>query len=186
MPLPKGFWATKDHSQVMLDMNPAIYLKYKPNKDFRQQYDWTKASYRITPRNFFKVLKFFNHTVKWLFGDKYKDLFLVNDENQLIFNADYKNLHVTTPRSEYEAQVLQAIPTVVEIKQKLYEGIHLYVNQSIYCIPLTFEEVAEIFEILRGFQFSTEIAKLLLAYQYTISHNSVTEKESIFNKTPFD
>jgi hypothetical protein len=125
--------------------------------------------------------------VTWFYDDKYQDLFLLNDDNNLIFNADYKSLHVSTKRSDYDNQIMQAIPTVIQLGDKSYEGVHLYVNKSIYCISLTFEEVSMIFSILKDFQFSTEVTKVLAAYQYIVSHDAISTGESTMGKkTPFD
>jgi hypothetical protein len=187
MYLPSGIWGSKDKSTMNINMNPILYLRYKANKYVSEEYEYTKAAYKITPRNLYSIIKFFNTIITWLYDDKYHDLFLVNDDDKLIFNADYKSLHVSTHRSDYDSQIMQALPTVVQLGDKTYEGIHLYVNKTAYCIPLTFEEVSMIFGILRDFQFSTEITKALTAYQYIVTHDAMTSGDPITGrKTPFD
>ena len=186
MYMPEGTWMSRDHSTVSLHLNPVIYLRYKPPKNISAEYDYSKAAYKITPKNLYQVIKFFNTTVVWLFGDKYKDLFLYNEEGRLIFNSDYSKLHETMPISDYSQQYMQAIPSVVEIGNQLYEGINLFVNKTNYCIPLTYEEVALLFNILKDFRFTQEVSMLLAAYRYIEEHNAFVENIPGKIKTPFD
>jgi hypothetical protein len=190
MYLPTGSWSTKDKSTMAINMNPVLYLRYKSNQHISEEYEYSKAVFKINPRNLYHVIKFFNTIVTWFYDDKYNDLFLIKEDNQIIFNADYKSLHVTTHRGDYDTQVMQAIPTVVEIANKMYEGVHLYINKSNYCIPLTFEEISILFGILRDFRFPTEITKVLAAYNYIVSHDAISTGDYISNnggkKSPFD
>jgi len=186
MYMPEGNWTSRDHTTVSLHLNPVIYLRYKPPKNYSSEYDYGKAAYKISPKNLYQVIKFFNTTITWLFGDKYTDLFLYNDEGRLIFNSDYKTLHVTMPTSDYTQQYMQAIPAVVEIGNKIYEGINLFINKTNYCIPLTYEEVSMVFNILKDFRFSEEVSMILTAYQYIETHNAFTESLPGKIKTPFD
>lgn len=187
MYLPNCIWGSRDHSSVKLNLNPVVYLRYKHPKGYASEYDFSKSAYKITLKNHFKVIKFFNTTVDWLFGDKYKDLFLYNDEGNLIFNADYGKLKVTMPVGDYTQQYMQAIPSIVRIGSKTYEGIQLYINKSDYCIPLTYEEVSMLFEILKEFSFTSTTSMVLTAYSYAEAHNSFGELPMQGKiKTPFD
>lgn len=188
MYLPSGIWGSRDRSTINLNLNPVLYLRYRQNKKVSEEYDYSKACYKITPRNLYQVVKFFNTIVKWFFDDKYHDLFLTNEEGNLIFNADYNKLHVSTPRGDYSSQVMQAIPTVVQIGDKTYEGIHLYINKMTYCIPLTYEEIDIIFGILKEFSFTTETTKVLVAYDSIIRRGEISTQEQmqLNKKTPFD
>ena len=88
----------------------------------------------------------------------------------------------------YSSQVMQAIPTVVQIGDKTYEGIHLYINKMTYCIPLTYEEIDIIFGILKDFSFTTETTKVLVAYDSIIRRGEISTQEQmqLNKKTPFD
>lgn len=186
MYLPNGYWGSKDHSTVSMNINPILTIRYKQNKRIASEYDYAKAGYKITPRTLYHAVKFFNTITKWFYDDKYIDLFL-NNEGSLILNADYKKLHVSMPINDYSQQFLQAVPSIVQLADKTYEGIHLFVNKTAYCIPLSFQEVSTIFGILKKFSFSEEVAMLLAAYQYTESHNKITdEPKSWMGPTPFD
>lgn len=188
MYLPNATWGSRDRSTINLNLNPVLYLRCRQNKKVSEEYDYSKACYKITPKNLYQVVKFFNTIVKWFFDDKYQDLFLTNEEGNLIFNADYNKLHVSTPRGDYSSQVMQAIPTVIQIGDKTYEGIHLYINKMTYCIPLTYEEIDILFGILKDFSFTTETTKVLIAYEILTRRGEIsTQEQMAFNKkTPFD
>ena len=187
MYLPSGSYTTKDKSTITINSNPVLYLRYKPGKYNKTGYEYSKAVYKITPKNIYHTIKFFNTLMKWLYDESFNDLFLINEGN-LIFNADYKSLNVSTHLKDYDNQIMQAIPSVVEIGDKKYEGVHLYVNNTDYCIPLTFEEVSILFSLLKDFRFSEEVIKVLTVYNYIVSHNAIVSNDMIMGnkKTPFD
>lgn len=185
MYLPSGYWQSRDHSTVSMNINPILTIRYKQNKKIASEYDYTKAGYKITPKNLYHVVKFFNNAMKWFYDDKYKDIFLNND-GHLMFNADYKKEHVSMPTNDYSQQFMQAIPSVVQIGDKVYEGLHLFINKTAYCIPLTYEEVSTLFGVLKNFSFSEEVAMVIAAYQYIESHNRITDEPKNIIKTSFD
>ena len=187
MYLPSGAFSGKNRSTLNINVNPTLYIRYKPNKKIAEEYDYAKASFKVTPRNLFDVVNFFNTIIIWFFYDQYTDLFLTNDSGELVFNADYNKLSAKTHKGDYDSFIMQAIPTIVRIGDKFYEGIHLYVNSQKYCIPLTFQEVSILFGILRDFSFSDEITLSLLSYDYITKHASYEQLEMDgIRKTPFD
>lgn len=186
MYVPSGIRSGTGKNTLTINVNPSIFLRYKPPKNVSQEYDYMKASYKITPKNLYIIIKFFNQIIRWFHEEKYNDLFLINDDGRLIFNADYKSLTTKTPRGDYVTEIMQAIPTIVYIGEKEYEGIKLYVNQSIYCISLTIQEVEIIFNILKDFRFSDEITTTLLCANYIIENNAYNKEREEHPKTPFD
>lgn len=186
MYLPSGIRSGAAKNTLSVNVNPLIYLRYKPPKNVTQEYDYTKAAYKITPKNLYSVIKFFNTVMRWFYEEKYNDLFLVNEDDKLVFNADYKNLTVKTPRGDYDTGIMQAIPTIVYIGDKEYEGIKLYVNQSIYCISLTTQEVEIIFNLLKDFKFSDEINTTLTCAKMIMTYGLYNQEKENHPKTPFD
>lgn len=184
MYLPTG--CNTGQSTLALNCNPVIYLRFKNNKSFVQEYDYAKASYKITPRNLYHIIKFFNKIMKWFYDDEFSDLFLLNENNDIIFNADYNKLSESTPRSDYDSSIMQAIPTVIRLGDKPYEGIHLYVNSSTYCIPLSFQEISILFGILKDIRFTNEVTNAIISYEYIKNNNAYVSKDSMNKKTPFD
>lgn len=164
---------------------PSLYLRYKKNPKISEAYDYKKAMFRITPANLYTVVKFFNKAVSWFYLDEYKDLFLTDENNQLVFNADYGKLSAVTPRGMYDQSVMQLVPSIIRFGDTSYEGVHLFVNTSQYCIPLTYRELGDVFNILREFRFMEEMNALLQAYQIATQQNRVGAYRP-GNGTPFD
>lgn len=185
MYLPTGT-AGANGDTITVNCNPVLYLRYKPPKNISQEYNFSKAAYKVTPKNLYHVIKFFNTIMKWFFDDQYSDLYLLNENNELVFNADYNKLSISTHRGDYDTCIMQAIPTVVKLGDKSYEGINLYINTSTYCAPLTFQEVSIIFGILKDFSFSEEVTKLITCYNYIKTYNSYSSGRDYGGKTPFD
>lgn len=151
-----------------ISYNPILNLRYKQNKNLTEEFDYAKATYKITPKNFYVVIKFFNNIMKWFYDDHYESLFLLDSENNLIFNADYNKLHESTPKGDFDTCMMQAIPSIVKYGDRTFEGIHLYINTSTYCIPLTYQEVSSIFGILKDFSFQNEINATLTAFEIAL------------------
>ena len=124
--------------------------------------------------------------MEWMYGEKYTDLYMVDENGDLVFNADYRNLNTKTYRGDFDSQIMQAVPTIIMFGEKKYEGVHIYVNSTSYCIPLTFQEISSIFGILRNFSFSEEISSVLSCYEYIEKHNSYSTTEWTKKSTPFD
>ena len=188
MHTPTGTYTGKDRGTLNINTVPLLFLRYRKPKNISEEYDYTKAAYKITTRNLYDVVRFFNVIMKWLFDDKYRDLFLTNDEGDLVFNADYSKLSVSTHRGDYDQCIMQAIPTIISIGDKKYEGVHLYINTTKYCISLTYQEVSILFGILKDFSFTEEALLLLNMYDYIMKNNAISETDwwSNTKPTPFD
>ncbi len=180
-----------------ITVNPILTLRQLNSASYNEDYSTIQdRSYRITPRNLYRVLKFFNIIVKWFYDESKKDLFLINDENELVFNSDYNNLYTITAKTLNENCTMKAIPTVVIFNDKKYEGIHLYINKSTNVIIMTKEEVEMILGFLKEFSFNDEIIECLTALEYASRNNLIQDNTGGFNnnnntnnryqKSPFD
>ena len=173
----------------ILSSNPVLYLRYRQNRKLTEEYDYAKAAYKITPRNLYHVIKFFNTILNWFYDEKYADLFLMNEEGRLVFNADYNKLCERTPMWDYDSCIMTAVPTIVEYGDKLYEGVHLYINRQVNCIALTYKELGELFGILRDFSFPMYETMVVSEYQLTMAEGRFDTGRFNANgtlKTPFD
>lgn len=88
MYLPNGVYTNPEKSSISINCNPVLYLRCKKNKYVTEEWDYMKSSFKINPRNLYTVIKFFNTIMGWFYDDKYSDLFLVDENGKLIFNAD--------------------------------------------------------------------------------------------------
>lgn len=184
MYLPEGIWMNQTHDGIRFQHTPMLIIRCKQQSDMLV-YDYKRAGYHITVLNYYQTMKFFNQIMKWLYDDAYNDLFMIRADNQLIFNADYKSLHAITSNPKNPSQYLRAVPSVVEINGKSYEGVDLFVNTTDYRIQLSFEEFGILFGILEGFDFSSETTKMLTMFEYVIKHHAVKNYQ-VENRTPFD
>lgn len=178
-----------------ITINPILTLRQLNSASYTEDFSTMQdRSYRITPRNLYRVLKFFNTIVKWFYDENKKDLFLINEENDLIFNSDYNNLYTMTAKTLNENTVMKAIPTVVMFNDKRYEGIHLYINKSTNIIIMTKEETEMILGFLKDFSFNNEIIECLTSIDYATRNNLIQDNTGGFNnnkngnyvKSPFD
>lgn len=161
-----------DGSLFTLNYNPVVFIKYINPNSLNESYQ-ANDSFKVTPKNLYRVVKFFNKVVSW-FTDKNKiDLFLKDDDDNLIFNADYNKLYAIVGFRGNETCVMKAIPAIVEIGGNRHEGITLFINKEINRVPLTLDELVTIFEIFRTFSFYEEIICDLLSYQYAMSVGNI-------------
>lgn len=149
-------------------------------------YDKSNA-YTIYPRTIFRAIEFFNTVLSWYSDPKMKDLFLLDNDNNLIFNADYKDLHcvldIRTPNTDYG--ILKAIPVLgVYGDQEPYEAAFLYMNKSTNRIILSVDEISTILGILNGFSFYEESLFCLSAFKYA-KDNNVIKVNTYSGFTPF-
>lgn len=177
-----------------LNINPILMLRYNnPNMYQDGKTDFQDNTYKISVRNHYKIVKFFNEIVHWFYDKEMEDLFLTSDDNQLIFNADYNKLHLTLSPIGKDSSVLKAIPLLMEDQDsKRYEGICLYINKQANAVELTLSEVETLLQVLSGFSFQSEVVLNLLGYSYAKSHNLIYTSDKWHGnnqlqiKTPFD
>ena len=183
---PYGSFTTKDQSSIYLNYNPVLLLKYVPPKYAATPYDYSKATYKITPRNLYKVIKVFNTMVEWMYSEKYNDLYMLDENNNLIFNSDYAKLNTMVPVSDFDSCYLKAYPTVIDVGGKKMEGVNILINETTHVISMTHEEVALLFNTLKNFSFTQEVSCALQVYTYIVNSNSYGENRRIDGRTPFD
>lgn len=166
--------------------NPILNLRHKQSKNLTESYDYSKATYKITPRNLFVIITFFNNIMKWFYDDNFSDLFLNDENGNIIFNADYNKLSESTPRGDFDQCIMQAVPTIVQYGDRVYEGIHLYINSTSNCISLTYQEVTALFGVLKDFSFPNEVSAMLTAYEYAQANTRYIDSWNYGKKNPFD
>lgn len=146
--------------------SPVLFITYKPPKGF--DIDRKSAFFKITPKNLYRTIKFFDRAVSWFYDEDLKDLFLMGENNELIFNSDYSKLKVITDKETKTFQAMKAIPGVISYEDgKDYEGAFLYINKPEYVIPLPLAELEAILGILKHLSFEALSADLLLSFYIT-------------------
>lgn len=135
--------------------------------------------FRITIKNHYSVLRFFNTILGWFDHPDMQDLFLRDTDGTLIFNYDYKELNAKVSGGYMTTNMMKAIPAVIEIEQgNFVEGIILHINLEENAIRLTYTELEEIFNVIQSFNFNTEVVTCLLSLQNAIASGNVTMSNS--------
>lgn len=188
---------TKNNSYCT-SYNPRLYFSFNDKYINGTPFD-DQNKYVIYPWSIYRVIRFFNEVLEWFYDDNKKDLFLLDEDNHLIFNADYRELSKTLDISfrSNSIGILRAIPTVGvrELSTEYCEGIFLYMNQSVNRIFLSKEELSNLLDILSSFSFYNETLINLEMIRYCKDESSIeSSNENIgeYNtampkrKTPFD
>lgn len=165
-------------NSITITCTPVLFFSYRSRTLGKDDH----ASFKITPRNYQRVMEFFLYIQSWFAYEKYKDLFIVDEgEGKLILNMDFQELRALINGSKYDNQAMLAIPAVVDIDSKQSPGIALSVNNTKYTMALTHEDVTEIYGVLANFNF--QIEPLLLT---TIGQNgNFWEDKPVFEDTTF-
>lgn len=174
--LPEVIKGTGNNTYA-IKSNPVLYLRYKGRKD--ETVDWNQSSYKINPKNLYRTVKFFNRIVSWFYDKDLKDLFVLGENNELIFNSDYNKLMVLTDKDPKSTTAMKAVPAVITQENgNTYEGIILYINKPEYAIPMTLQEVETLLGILVHFSFEALCSELLIDFFVAGSMGRITEGDS--------
>lgn len=161
-----------DGATYTLNYNPVIFIKPVNPNSLNESFQ-SSDNFKVTPKNLYRTVKFFNKVLSW-FTDKDKiDLFLTDEENNLIFNADYNKLSAMVGFKGTETCVMKAIPSIVDVGGQKHEGINLYINREANLIQLTVDELATIFDLFKTFSFPEEMVCNLIALQYAASIGNI-------------
>lgn len=185
----------KQKSGFINSVNPILMIRWLNKKSPVSTYG-SNTFYKVTPKNLYRTILFFDKIISWFSDPSMKDLFLINESGDLVFNADYLKVKAVVGNPQYDQCVMKAIPTVVEFNAKKYEGIYLYINKVEQSVPLIVNEIEVIYDLLKTFSFQEEIVLNLMSYQYASTNNTI-ESDSLrwksnghsggdSSRTPFD
>jgi len=163
-----------------INSNPVIFISYNPPKDIKV--DRKQCFYKITPRNIYKTIKFFNRAVSWFYDKDLPDLFMLGENNDLIFNSDYKKLMVLTDKEpKNPTNAMKCIPAVITYEDgNIYEGVILYISKPEYAIPLTLYELESILGIISHFSFESITTELLYTYYLAKANNNIQSSDNSY------
>lgn len=171
------------NNSYTINVNPIVTFRYtNPNIMKDDKVSFIDNSYKMTPKNQFKLIRFFNNIIDWFYDDKLKDLFLIDKNDELVFNADYNHINAIISKNKFETGTMKAMPSIVIVEGERYEGIYLYINRLDNMIMLTKDEVESISQLIKNFNFLSEAASLLTIIDYTEKSKTVITDISIWNK----
>ncbi len=160
-----------------INLNPSLKLFVKPPKWESYSPDRT---FKITQRDLPLVVRFLKEVVFWFDDPSKQNLFVIDNNNELVFNYDYSELKSVMKLEAYgSTQTLKAIPDIISRNDKdRTEGIRLMVNKTENVLSLTYGELYTLYSVLDKFDFTTEstMAYLLVSslikkgrYEYAVN-----------------
>jgi len=144
-----------------LNMYPFLYITARASKGLGNTAD---RKFRLSQRDLPLVLRFFQRVEGWFNDPKLKDLFVLSENDELLFNHSYGMLYETL-KLEVPSGVstMKAIPDVIVRNDKSYaEGIRLMINKNENVASLTYDELYILYKTLEKFDFSSEVASTYL------------------------
>ena len=114
-------------------------------------------TFKISMKNQWKVVRFFNSVLQWFFNESAKDMYVIDERGKLVFNSDYKELVQSVYSGKATHQFLQARPIVVQTIDSMAEGIILNINNKETYVSLTVDEIGEIVDTINKFDPRMEV-----------------------------
>lgn len=166
-----------------VNVNPIAIFRYINNHNmFEDKISYSENAYKMNPRNHNKIIKFFDTIVGWFYDTDLKDLFLINENDELIFNSDYRHINITLAKGKFETGMMKALPSVITIDDVKHEGIYLYINKINNIIMLTKEDVEEISNMIKNFNFINETSSLLSMIDYSQRAGNIITDQNEWTK----
>lgn len=118
------------------------------------------AKFRISKKMIYSILRKLEVAINWFYDPEMKDLFVVNEKGELMFNNDYNNLMVSL--SSDDNQHMEIRPVVNNaIVERGKEGVIIFMNRAEYFVVLDREDFEGLYHTLKTFSFQEELILLL-------------------------
>ena len=145
-------------------------------------------SYQITTDNCYDIVNWINDGILLFYGDKYPDLFYRGDNNELVFNLKYKDVHIDTYREKPTDPVMRMYPNLIrtdEWKQPEM-GVILMINriENSYNVPLRM--IRKLLNILSRFSFQEEANLALNSIIFNQLNNSIEKEPDTINGSVYN
>ena len=167
----------EQNSKYTTSISSVLYLQMN-TQSFTDTEAWKSMRYPIKQSNLYDVIIFFNTIIGWFEDETMSDLYLMTDDNQMVFNSKYENLFVLTRKGYFQDYQMRAVPAIIEVAQDKYvEGIYLYINKKANMVRMTKDDVVDIFNILRTFNFVAETSLSLDLVRYSVLTGTAISSE---------
>ena len=122
-------------------------------------------SFRITQTNKPRVDRFFSEVDGWFRDSTMPDLFIYNAKDRLEFNPKYSKLKRVVYSGNDTHQFMEAFPAVItNDADKDVEGVILNIDNKSNTTLLTIDELDSICDIVKDFNFQSEILMGYMRY----------------------
>lgn len=148
---------------------PFLHLQMVDTK-YQTVEEMKSKRFTIKESNLYDVISFLDTVLFWFMDPQMPDLFFEGPGGRLVFNTKYDTLNAKTFRSYFDSQQMKAVPALIEVAQdKVEEGIYLFINQQSNMVQLTKRTVTNLFNILRNFNFTSEVTLTLELMKHSIN-----------------
>ena len=176
--IPKfSFYQKKngEYSDPVMDrLDCYITINIRP-KDRNLPYQSCSA-FLLEPE-YYTLVKAWMEVLHWFYDPDKKDLFLFDENGNLMFNTTYNDLGktVTDSKKYPNTQKITVMPNLVYRGDKTHEGIVLHLRDLDVQTTLTRNEFANLVKILQGFSYADEPFRLAFAYWFAEKHKTLQE-----------
>ena len=137
-------------------------------------------SFTVTPTNIEDVKDMFDRLDSWFTDESIKELYGVNDEGNLMFNMEYRDLKaMCVDDSGAVKTALKVVPAPVAIGQdKLEPGAILFINRQDNSIVLRKHQARRLARFMLDFSFLAYDQYVMTCFQYALAnHNILTSQD---------
>ena len=137
-------------------------------------------SFTVTPSNLENVKDMFDRLESWFTDESIKELYGVNDEGNLMFNMEYRDLKaMCVDESGAVKTALKVVPAPVAIGQdRLEPGAILFINRQDNSIVLRKQQAKRLARFILDFSFLAYDQYVMTCFQYALAnHNILTVQD---------
>lgn len=175
--------AVSDRGRFSEEIYPMLYFRQNTFGQDPSGNRWADKTIKIRPRGMVRFVNAINKACKWFENE---DIFMENDDGEVIFNHDYSKLKIMMKRAEPDDGSLAIIPAAVPdgADQKPVEGVILYINKLENLVMIPYYELDALLWTLTSFSFTEEMNHMIMATLFGQTNRTITSGNQV-RKGPF-
>lgn len=182
-----SYYKKKDggYSDPMMD-RPSTYLGLTITPESRKEIPFEEKSLFILEPEYYTLVKAWMEVWSWFSDASMRDLFIMDENNNLKFNSAYNDLGKTVSDSKRVPQKITVMPTLVMRGDRSYEGVMLHLRSIDIQTTLTKNEFGTLLRTLQNFSFVNESILLAMGYAYAEMHKTIQESTGFSKLSTMD
>lgn len=147
-----------DKRYNVLNPRAALYIQYDPDEPTKKLIGFDnlrEASFQVTENNIYEVKRVFSDALSWFEPENIEKLYGRNNEGELIFNSEFKNLN-SSYVEEYGSvrKAIQIMPVPITTGYDSYEpGVILYLVRKEFNIRMNGKKLSLLANFVKDFNF---------------------------------
>ena len=153
-----------------------------------QDGEWKNRQIKITNRSFIRFKLCIRKAIEWFYDTEKKRMFLYDDNGDLTFNHEFKELSEVYYDPFESKTFLKIIPATIQNKNgKMIEGVNLYINQLETMVGMSRYDLEDMMSVLSEFNFQEEAIMLMNALMYAnMQPDGVIENQFYIEQSRMD